>query len=89
MKPTEYEMKQLLEQEARLRKFKEANFTQCGYDEPDEMVSLCMAFSIPVFGQIVLIGWLLKDLAVKWFRMLLITLNAFWLYMVDIFRKLK
>lgn len=66
MKPREIDYKEMLEQEKRLIKFKEANFEACGYDASPSFLLwllLCALFP-PLF-----IAWLLWEWYCKLLRM--------------------
>lgn len=80
MRPNNIEIRQLRLQDERLSKFKESNFTQLGLDEPNGMFLMVFIFSIPFFGWALLFIYLLAELFTKWFRMVMITIKAFWFY---------
>lgn len=87
MRPNENDYRQLLKEDDRLIRLKEFNFVHNGHPNPNGMFLLVFIFSIPFLGQTLLLIGLLFEWFYKLWRMLCISIKAFYFYSTKILKK--
>lgn len=80
MRPNEIELRQLKEVDERLTRFKESEWERLGHPDPEGMAIMCIIFSIPLLGPVLLLIGLLHEILSKYLRMLVIAVKAGYLH---------